>query len=100
MEKETYEDIVAHYGEPLLRFKPEGDFKGFTEQQKREDVPEEIMVVSIKGQHISEVMVYARYGWGWAVNAGERYAIRHLLQITKDVPLVQNNVNGDNVISL
>lgn len=82
LDRETYGGIVATYGEPLLRFIPEGPFEGYSDLQISEEVPYELAVVSLKGKHISELMVYSRCSeTAWIANHGERYVIRHLLQL-------------------
>ena len=77
-----FSEIVERYGEPILQFRPEGDFSEYDEYQ-RDDVPTEVAVFSLKGKHPSEVMVWHNYGGEfWFPNNADRYAIRHLLQLT------------------
>ena len=83
--EKKFSDIVKQYGEPLLQFRPEGDFSEYDEFQ-RDDVPFEVAVFSLKGKHPSEVMVWHNYGGEqWYPNSAERYVIRHLLQIINDL---------------
>jgi len=71
----TEEEILKHHGEPVLRFKPHGEFTEY--DINIGNVPDEVMVVKI--DHVSEFMVFSYYN-GWVCNNGERWVIRELLK--------------------
>lgn len=71
---EKEDEIIKQRGEPVLRFKPQGNF---TEKERlQDDIPDECMVFRIN--HSSEYMVFAKYN-DWVCNHGERWVIRELL---------------------
>ena len=77
-----YDEIIKKWGEPLFRFRPEINNGSDYENQHLEEVPDEIIVVSIKKRKPCGVMTFANYGANWYANEGERFTIRHLLQLT------------------
>ena len=85
---ESWDNIIANHGEPLLRFKPSGHF---TEKEKMfHDIPKECAVFDISKNHSSAVLIFTRYRDKWHVNYGERWIIRELL-IQKGVLNIDKN---------
>ena len=78
-----YLKIVERWGKPLFRFKPEISETMYSDIEN-EEIPEEVMVVSIADRKACGVMTFAKFGEKWYVNEGERFTIRHLLQLTGD----------------
>ena len=79
-----YSGIIEKWGEPILRFRPEVTNGSDYEQDQLDEIPDEVIVVSIKKRKVCGVMTFAKYGANWYANEGERFTIRHLLQLTGD----------------
>lgn len=80
-------EIIAEYGDPVMRFVPSGDF---TQDQIMEcNMPKEIAVFRMPKHRVDEFIVFSRYGNedNWTANSGERWVIRELL----------NAINGCNI---
>ena len=83
MSNECIENLIKRYGEPILRFKPHGEFTH--DQRMTGDIPIECAVFKI--EHISELIVYENYGNNrWYANGciASRFVIKELLRRLKD----------------
>jgi len=83
---ETLEDIIKLYGNPILQFRPEGNF---TELDEQIYIPYECALFKIN--HVSEIIVYCNRGnneWYCNCALGSRFVIRELLK-----RLEERNIN-------
>jgi len=75
---EKIEDVIKLLGEPIMRFKPTGDF---SLKEKKFYVPYECAI--FKTDHVSEIIVYCNRGdneWYCNCPMGSRFVIRELLK--------------------
>ena len=79
---EPWDSINLEHRELLIRFEPIKP-KNMT-LDVREEFPEEIAIFKIDNRYPAGLIVYSRWNKNrdeWSANSGERYAIRHLLQL-------------------
>jgi hypothetical protein len=79
MKNYKFSDLVARYGEPILKFKPH--IEGATrEQLDNENIPVECAIFEMKNNNLVKPIVWSSsFGDNWQCNYGERVVINELI---------------------
>lgn len=81
---DTWEELISNYGEPVMRFKPQG-FEHLSEYKKmHQDIGDEIAVFKLPDEYFEEYIVFSCHRKiEWYANSGQRLVIRELINIIK-----------------